>query len=110
MTREITQAEYEAAIPRWCGYQTIEEHLDMMLCWSLVRHVEDGKPKSRASCRGCELYRGGAVMNERHVWEAAEDDPDNCAHCDHARSHPIHCEPEEVLEPDDARADVSQRE
>lgn len=49
----ITEAQYAAAIPACCEYQTFEEHRDgLMLCWGLVSAIERGLPMN---CDRCEL-------------------------------------------------------
>jgi hypothetical protein len=51
------EAQYAASIPPWCAYQTLAEHVDMMLCWSLAQHAERGEAKPESTCQGCELYK-----------------------------------------------------
>lgn len=53
-----TEGEYAAAIPKWCTYQTLEEHMNyLLLCWSLVHIVKDGKSCPRENCINCDLYK-----------------------------------------------------
>jgi hypothetical protein len=44
LTTEVTQKDYEAAIPKECSYETMQAHLDMMLCWGLKVSLEKGIP------------------------------------------------------------------
>ena len=53
---ELTEAGYEKRIPAWCGARTIAEHIDMLLCWSLVRYAERQEDKPERTCMGCCLY------------------------------------------------------
>lgn len=46
----ITREQYEAAIPKCCAYQTMEEHEEIMLCWGLASSVEKGY---EINCGGC---------------------------------------------------------
>jgi hypothetical protein len=58
---DLTPEQYEAAIPRWCTYQTVQEHIEkLMLCWALVRYAERGEAKPERTCISCDLYVGAA--------------------------------------------------
>lgn len=50
--KDFTEAEYTAAIPKCCFYQTLEQHMDMMLCWGLTASLREGYPMD---CTGCDL-------------------------------------------------------
>ena len=55
----ITEGKYQDSIPKWCYYQTVEQHKEcLMLCWGLVAHIEEGKTITRDYCSSCEFYRG----------------------------------------------------
>lgn len=54
---ELTEEEYAAAIPEWCGARGLKAHVDMMLCWSLVSYAEQRQPKPEYTCADCDLYR-----------------------------------------------------
>jgi hypothetical protein len=49
---DFTEKEYAAAIPKCCSYQTMQQHMDMMLCWGLAASLRNGEPMD---CSGCEL-------------------------------------------------------
>lgn len=49
----LNQDRYAASIPRWCGLRTLEQHLDIGLCWSLSMYVERLKQAPLASCYRC---------------------------------------------------------
>lgn len=50
---DFDEAEYQAAIPACCQYQTVQEHVeDLMLCWGLCAAIRAGKPMD---CTGCDL-------------------------------------------------------
>ena len=51
----LTEEQYAAVIPAWCGLQTIQQHKDIMLCWSLVGNAERGVRREYSECRGCDL-------------------------------------------------------
>ena len=51
----MTEGEYIKAIPKNCEYQSIEDHIDMMLCWGLVSSIEKNKPMK---CGSCILNKG----------------------------------------------------
>jgi len=61
---ELTEENYAAAIPAWCGYRTIEEHKDMLLCWSLVGYAERGEKRPYSSCKGCDLINRDYVPSD----------------------------------------------
>ena len=42
--KELTKEDYEASIPPCCSFQSIEEHENIGLCWSLVTRVQLNKP------------------------------------------------------------------
>lgn len=50
MATKTTIEQYEAAIPECCAYQIIDEHENIMLCWGLLRAVEEGR---EMGCGGC---------------------------------------------------------
>ena len=52
---DLTEAQYAAFIPAWCGLQTIEQHKDILLCWSLVGSAERGIRREYSECRDCAL-------------------------------------------------------
>lgn len=46
------EADYQAAIPACCEFQTTQEHIDhLMLCWGLVVAIEQGRSMD---CSGCD--------------------------------------------------------
>ena len=49
---ELNVDNYAANIPKCCAYQTIEQHEDILLCWGLVRSIEQDK---QHTCGWCEL-------------------------------------------------------
>ena len=51
----MNEADYAAAIPAWCEYQTIEQHKNILLCWSLVRYAERGEQRPYSSRANCDL-------------------------------------------------------
>ena len=51
----MKEQDYAAVIPVWCGYKTLQQHLDMMLCWSLVPYAERGEKRPYETCVGCDL-------------------------------------------------------
>ena len=54
---ELTESVYAAAIPSWCQCETLQQHIDMMLCWSLVHYAERGEAKPEYTCFTCPLYK-----------------------------------------------------
>lgn len=53
MTNEVSEAEYQAAIPKCCFYQTIEAHCECLgLCWGLLTAIKGGY---EMDCSGCEM-------------------------------------------------------
>lgn len=56
MTDDELMADYAAAIPKWCGARTLQDHVDMMLRWGLVGTVERGEARKQEHCMGCDLY------------------------------------------------------
>ena len=54
---DFTEEQYKATIPKCCMLQTMQEHLEMMLCWSLCASIRDGTPMD---CRGCD-YKNPAI-------------------------------------------------
>lgn len=49
---EITDEQYAAAIPACCQMQTMQEHLEMLLCWGLSAALRRGEAMN---CDGCEM-------------------------------------------------------
>ncbi len=49
---DFTEAQYAAAIPRCCSLQTLQEHLDILLCWGLAAAIRGRHPMD---CTGCDL-------------------------------------------------------
>lgn len=50
---QITPEIYEKNIPSCCQFRTLKEHEDdLLLCWSLVKSIEDDKPMN---CSNCEF-------------------------------------------------------
>jgi hypothetical protein len=47
---DATEAEYAAAIPKCCSRQTLEQHVDMMLCWGLVAAIRNGRTMDCSCC------------------------------------------------------------
>ena len=47
---EVTEELYAASIPKECSHRTIQEHLDMMLCWGLTASIEQGKKMNCSEC------------------------------------------------------------
>ena len=77
---EITEDQYAAAIPPWCGCKTLQAHMDMLLCWSLVRFVERGEPKPLSSCEGCPIFEPPPPSG---AWQAmCPDQPVDNEHAD----------------------------
>jgi len=64
---DFTEAEYTAAIPRCCSRQTLQEHVDMMLCWGLAAAIRDGHPMD---CSGCDLRNPAIVIGSQDVKRA----------------------------------------
>lgn len=60
--RAFDEQEYVAAIPDCCSLRTLEEHMEIMLCWGLAAAVREGKPMD---CGTCELRRHPTVGGER---------------------------------------------
>ena len=53
--KEVTEAEYQAAIPKCCFYQTSQEHVEsLMLCWGLLSAIKGGYPMN---CGNCEMIK-----------------------------------------------------
>lgn len=54
MTNDVvSEADYLAAIPKHCFYQTVEEHVEcLMLCWGLLASVKSGYAMN---CGDCEI-------------------------------------------------------
>ena len=51
----INEQEYQAAIPKCCEFQTVDEHLKfLMLCWGLTSSIQTGKP---LICGRCEFNK-----------------------------------------------------
>ena len=48
----VSELDYEAAIPKCCAFQTMEEHRAMLLCWSLCAALREN---TEMDCKGCEL-------------------------------------------------------
>ena len=46
----ITLKQYKDAIPKCCVHQSVKEHMDMMLCWGLVRAIEED---CEVNCDNC---------------------------------------------------------
>lgn len=53
---DFTKAQYAAAIPVCCDYQTLEGHVGMMLCWGLAAALRAGHAMD---CTGCDLNTRG---------------------------------------------------
>lgn len=51
----IDEGKYTAAIPAWCSLRTLNQHLDIGLCWSLVSFVERAEPVPFVNCYRCDL-------------------------------------------------------
>ena len=49
----MTEAEYTAAIPGCCSQETLESHMEMLLCWSIT----NGKPVGDDFCSDCHLSK-----------------------------------------------------
>ena len=49
---DFTEEQYKSAIPTCCSMQTLQEHMDIMLCWGLAASIRAGKPMD---CTGCDL-------------------------------------------------------
>lgn len=64
--QSMDEAAYKAAIPPWCGYQTMEQHMDMLLCWSLCGYAERGEKKPYSTCKNCDL------LNKDYVADTGE--------------------------------------
>lgn len=47
-----TVDDYERAIPKNCKLTTIEEHVDIMLCWGLSRSIGSN---TKMNCGWCEF-------------------------------------------------------
>lgn len=59
-TNKVTEAQYEAAIPKCCSYQGLTQHVEGLgLCWSLVRALEENKPMN---CSGCDLNLDNEIL------------------------------------------------
>ena len=52
---KIDEEKYAAAIPAWCSRRTLEEHMEMYLCWSMVQYVEQDLPVPFINCYRCDL-------------------------------------------------------
>jgi hypothetical protein len=81
---DFTQEQYKAAIPRCCS-ATMQEHLDMLLCWGLAASLRDGTPMN---CSGCDrknpaipspsdnpgrrMTRAEAEAMERAFWRSVD--------------------------------------
>lgn len=48
----LSEEQYAAGIPACCSQRTMESHMHMMLCWGLVRALENGRTMD---CSGCDL-------------------------------------------------------
>lgn len=48
------ERSYAAAIPPHCEALTLQEHKELLLCWSLAGKVESGEAQSLEDCRSCE--------------------------------------------------------
>jgi hypothetical protein len=49
---DFDEAQYVAAIPKCCSRQTLEEHMNMLLCWGLAASIRAGH---KMDCSGCDL-------------------------------------------------------
>lgn len=47
----LTEQHYEANIPDECSMTTMQDHLNMMLCWGLQSALERGQ---KMDCSGCD--------------------------------------------------------
>jgi hypothetical protein len=58
--KEIVSSEvYQAAIPKHCFYQTVDEHAEeLMLCWGLLMSIKGGY---EMNCGQCDL-----IVKEKH--------------------------------------------
>jgi hypothetical protein len=55
-TMQLNQERYAAAIPPWCGYRTLRQHIHSLgLCWSLVQIAERGEVCPWSNCVNCDL-------------------------------------------------------
>jgi hypothetical protein len=54
---EIDQDKYVRTIPPWCSLRTLQEHMEIGLCWSLQFFVESDKPVPLVNCYRCDLRR-----------------------------------------------------
>ena len=53
---KITKKYYEKHIPKCCRLKTYKEHAEqLMLCWGLVRDLEEGKNQTRCD-RVCDMH------------------------------------------------------
>jgi hypothetical protein len=52
MSSDFTEEQYRAAIPKCCSYKTLDEHMNMLLCWGLAASLRVGKPMN---CSPCDL-------------------------------------------------------
>lgn len=53
MKHPVSEDDYQAAIPKHCFYQTVEEHMEgLMLCWGLLASIEGGYTMN---CGNCEM-------------------------------------------------------
>lgn len=46
---------YGRMIPTWCGSKTLEDHIAMGLCWSLLQYVERAEACPFINCYRCRL-------------------------------------------------------
>ena len=47
----VSEELYAKSIPKECSMQTFSQHMNMMLCWGLMRSIEQGH---RQDCSGCD--------------------------------------------------------
>jgi len=65
---DFTEAEYAAAIPRCCSRQTLQGHIEMMLCWGLAAAIRAGH---KMDCTGCDL-KNPAIPVDRDALQHRE--------------------------------------
>lgn len=63
--QQITEADYQAAIPAGCYYQTVDEHVEcLMLCWGLMAALKEGR---KMNCGSCEMNVRGKGESDESV-------------------------------------------
>ena len=67
MTNEDFEEKYQAAIPKCCEFQTLEEHVEiLMLCWGLAHQVRTAGPAM--NCGICEYNNTPEGLAARKAW------------------------------------------